>query len=79
MLRLEFDHSHLDYYTEIDAVHMSGLMEPIRNCLNNLTNENNTEYVSNSQLENVSDSFSFLYFIEFSMNNNYFIFLYYIP
>ena len=27
LLRLEFDHSHLDYYTEIDAVSMAGLPE----------------------------------------------------
>lgn len=28
LLRLEFDHSHLDYYTEIDAVSMTGILEP---------------------------------------------------
>ncbi|KAK7601643.1 hypothetical protein V9T40_009084 [Parthenolecanium corni] len=73
LLRLEFNHSHLDYYTEIDAVSMTGTLEPTEPVISHFVcdasehckppeceeESNSSEHkVSNAQLNNENSASS---------------------
>lgn len=54
LLRLEFDHSHLDYYTEIDAVSVAGLPEM------SVSDQMNSDGYEKLEIVNISGDVSIL-------------------